>query len=376
MSYFQFHDSTKRVVPLRPLRPEGERSRETGLSYVLWDNGLVPAINAAIHLGRPLLLTGEPGTGKSTLADRIAWFLGLEAPLLFLTKSSSVGKDLFYTYDALGRLQAVYAQRETRLGEVQTEGLQLSPANFINFQALGRAILDARQAEFTVNDLQRLRALSPADAEELLMVLRRQRGEQPATQSVVLIDEIDKANRDFPNDLLHELDRMEFQLAELGNLTLSAPRDRELKPIVIITSNSEKSLPEAFLRRCVYYNISFPENLSVLKEIVTGQLQRRRGHIRDAAAQPEPSLSQLFLDDCFAFFRLFREQAPQKKPAIAELVDWVILLLEFGADPQRPLRDADVPFHQSGYALAKSNDDLETLTTVWKDFCQEHGKHS
>src|SRR5262245_52754184 len=209
--------------------PGSRRARQTDPAGYLPDPGLVDAVNVALLLGQPLLLTGEPGTGKTQLAYSLAWELGFEPPLSFETKSTSVARDLFYTYDAVSHFRAA----QTREGSADV-------LSYITWNAFGAAILRSRPIE-------EVRQWLPPDFAHT--------GPQ---RSIVLIDEIDKAPRDFPNDLLNEVENLFFRVPELNNARIEANEDR--RPVLVLTSNSEKNLPEAFLRRCVYYNIPFPES--------------------------------------------------------------------------------------------------------------------
>jgi MoxR-like ATPase len=183
---------------------------------------LVDAVNVALLLGQPLLLTGEPGCGKTQLASHLAWSLGLGDLLKFETKSDSTAESLFYRYDSLRRFEA------------SSRGDGGDPARFLTWTALGRAILATLEPD------DRLRFRATGDD-----------GAQPR-RSVVLIDEIDKAPRDFPNDVLNELEHLYFRIPELGDVLVRA--DDRYRPIVVITSNSERDLPEPFLRRCVFHH--------------------------------------------------------------------------------------------------------------------------
>jgi MoxR-like ATPase len=241
--------------------------------------GLVNAVNVALLLDKPLLLTGEPGTGKSQLAYSLSWELGLGEPLKFETKSTSTSKDLFYTFDTVGRFKS-------------NQGEDALP--FLTYNALGRAILFANEESVVAKFLGQ-HVLHPGKH-----------------RSVVLIDEVDKAPRDFPNDILNELDFLRFSIPELGDGVIAAEDD--FRPIMVITSNSEKDLPDAFLRRCTYYNIPFPKR-DLLKNIVALRLGEFTGS-KDA-------LLVLTLD---LFYDLRDSNQLRKKPATAELLDWLIAL--------------------------------------------------
>src|SRR5262249_41495666 len=182
------------------------------------DKGLSDAVNVALILGQPLLVTGEPGTGKTQLAASIACELELPPPLLFVAKTTSTAKDLFYRYDAL-----------THFHDSHFRQGQLAMESYIAYEALGLAIL---------------LSLPVADGDPLLPPHLRGKG---PTRSVVLIDEIDKAPRDLPNDVLNEIETLSFTVRETGR---SVTASSGYRPVVVITSNSEKNLPDAFLRRC------------------------------------------------------------------------------------------------------------------------------
>lgn len=254
--------------------------------YVL-PEGLQHALEGAMALRQPLLLTGEPGTGKTTLAEWAVWFLNEknggryhDKPLYFSTKTTSTARDLFYTYDALAHFQAANLQ-----GGGQSAG------DFIELQALGRAI-----------------AMSDPKP-EYKSLFRTELPDKPKS-AVVLIDEVDKAPRDFTNDILDEIENRRFFLRE-HNLTLEQGNKADI--VVIMTSNSEKNLPDPFLRRCAFFHIEFPKG-ERLRRIV----ERHLGEITPA--------TESVYQELFDFFHQLRDAAVRKKPATAELIGWLRLL--------------------------------------------------
>jgi MoxR-like ATPase len=299
--------------------PGSRRARQTDPAGYLPDPGLVDAVNVALLLGQPLLLTGEPGTGKTQLAYNLAWELGFAPPLIFETKSGSVARELFYTYDALNHFRAV-----------QT-GVAQSARDFITWNALGQAILRSR-AEAEVAHL-----LPPGFAHG------------GARRSIVLIDEVDKAPRDFPNDLLNEIENLYFRVPELDNARVEAGEDQ--RPVLVLTSNSEKNLPEAFLRRCVYYNIPFPDcaRLAEIVEARVGGFERSEN---------------MLLRDALDLFSRLRDPASglRKKPATAELIGWLTTLREMGARTDAPL-PAELAL-RSLSTLVKSAEDQSAARNV------------
>ena len=227
-------------------------------SYVAADD-LAVAVNAAVTLQRPLLVKGEPGTGKTELARQVAASLGM--PLIeWHVKSTTKAQQGLYEYDAVSRL------RDSQLGEERVHDVR----NYIKKGKLWQAF-------------------------------------EAPSRVVLLIDEIDKADIEFPNDLLRELDRMEFHCYETRELVKARHR-----PLVFITSNNEKELPDAFLRRCFFHYIRFPE-AATMKRIVEVHFPGLRDELLGAALK--------------AFFDIRGLPGIKKKPSTSELIDWIRLLL-------------------------------------------------
>jgi MoxR-like ATPase len=307
------------------------------------DRGLVDAVNVALLLNRPLLLTGDPGTGKTQLAYSVAWQLAgrhqlnVASPCVerFEAKSTSAAKDLFYSFDALGRYQAAQVAGRLSVDPQAGRGAGQENLDYITYNALGRALL---------------RAFPRSQVESYLTRGFEHGG--PA-RSVVLIDEIDKAPRDFPNDLLTELDEMYFRIPELGNAIIGGPEmlPPDLAPLVFVTSNSEKNLPDPFLRRCIYYNIPFPDT-DELREIL---LVRLRGLLPGDGA---------LLKDALDFFMALRSHGvPGRQISPPELIQWITVMLQRGADPAKPLKAAAVHAFEGLGALSKNKDDQVRVCT-------------
>ena len=262
----------------------------TTADYLVADD-LALAVNAAVALARPLLVKGEPGTGKTELARQVAAALGMEL-IEWHVKSTTKAMQGLYEYDAVARL------RDGQLGEARVHDI----ANYIRPGKLWAA--------FT----------APA-------------------RVVLLIDEVDKADIEFPNDLLQELDRMEFHVYETGQTVRAIHR-----PVVIITSNNEKELPDAFLRRCFFHFIRFPSPES-LAAIV-------RLHF--------PGLKESLLAAALTQFFAIRE-APglKKKPSTSEVLDWLKLLLAEDLAPEDLKRDAKTNLPKLYGALLKNEQDVQ-----------------
>lgn len=252
-------------------------------NYIASDE-LIRSVNIAAALKKPLLLKGEPGTGKTMLAEAIAKSLGMEL-LIWNIKSTTKAQDGLYVYDTVQRLY------DSQFGE---EGVN-DIAKYIRLGKLGEAFKSSRQA-------------------------------------VLLIDEIDKADLEFPNDLLWELDQMEFYIPETGE-TVKA----KVRPIVIITSNAEKELPDAFLRRCIFHYIAFPD-APMMERII-------KAHYLGL----EETLIGGVLD---AFYRIRELKGLQKKPGTSEILDW-IQALNIGGIPVEVL-EREIPF--AGVLLKKTED--------------------
>jgi MoxR-like ATPase len=265
--------------------------RFTGTASYVATEDLTVAVNAAIRLERPLLVKGEPGTGKTVLAEEIASALG--APLLtWHVKSTTKAQQGLYEYDAVSRL------RDSQLGDARVSDI----ANYIKRGKLWEAFV------------------SPV-------------------RPVLLIDEIDKADIEFPNDLLLELDRMEFHVYETGETIKAAQR-----PVMIITSNNEKELPDAFLRRCFFHYIRFPD-AETMKAIVEVHF---------------PGIKKRLMEEALRLFFEVREvPGVKKKPSTSELLDWLKLLVADDIGPE-VLRERDPrklipPLHG---ALLKNEQDV------------------
>jgi MoxR-like ATPase len=238
----------------------------TGTDHYIADKDLMVAVNAAIRLERPLLVKGEPGTGKTELARQVARSLGLDL-IEWNVKSTTKAQQGLYEYDAVSRL------RDSQLGDVRVHDIK----NYIRKGKLWNAF-------------------------------------EAGQKVVLLIDEIDKADIEFPNDLLQELDRMEFHVYETDE-TIRA----SVRPIVIITSNNEKELPDAFLRRCFFHYIRFPD-ADTLAQIVEVHY---------------PGIKKKLLSEALTrFFEIRETPGLKKKPSTSEALDWIRLLVSDDVEPE------------------------------------------
>jgi MoxR-like ATPase len=259
-----------------------------GTESYLTSEALESAVNCALALERPLLVKGEPGTGKTLLAESLARALGAKL-LRWHVKSTTRAQDGLYVYDTVQRLY------------------------------------DSRFGDGDVKDIRRYIRLGPL-------------GEAMASPErvVLLIDEVDKADIEFPNDLLHELDRMRFTIGETGDEVVAKQR-----PVVVITSNNEKELPDAFLRRCVFHFIDFPD-VELMRRIV---------------AVHHPNLDENLVEQALtAFFELRDMKRLRKRPSTSELIDWIAVLKAAGLRSVK--LEGSVPFLGT---LLKKEQDLASL---------------
>lgn len=260
----------------------------TGSEQYVASQQLMNTVNIAMALEKPLLIKGEPGTGKTMLAQAVAEALGRKL-IIWNVKSTTKAQDGLYVYDVVQRLY------DSQFGGNTVDDI----ARYIKLGKLGEAFSDEENI-------------------------------------VLLIDEVDKADIEFPNDLLWELDRMEFHIPETGE-TVKAQR----RPVVIITSNAEKELPDAFLRRCVFHYIEFPSQ-QLMEQIVRVHFPKLADNVLAASLR--------------AFYDIRKLPGLQKKPATSELVDWIRALNISGIAPDKI--ESELPF---AGVLLKKNEDLDAL---------------
>ena len=262
----------------------------TGTADYIADKDLMVAVNAAIALERPLLVKGEPGTGKTELARQVAAALGLDM-IEWSIKSTTKAQQGLYEYDAVSRL------RDSQLGDARVNDVK----NYIRQGKLWQAFAAGKK-------------------------------------TVLLIDEIDKADIEFPNDLLQELDRMEFHVYETGETVKAAVR-----PIVIITSNNEKELPDAFLRRCFFHYIRFPDADTLAQIVEVHYPGIKQALIRSALTQ---------------FYEIRETPGLKKKPSTSEALDWIRLLVAEDIDPADLRADPKQALPKLHGALLKNEQDV------------------
>ncbi|MEO0885221.1 MAG: MoxR family ATPase [Cyanobacteria bacterium J06648_10] len=266
----------------------GECDADTGrrLSPYLADESLIESVNLAIYLERPLLLKGEPGCGKTQLAWSVKYELGLPLEEWHI-KSTSRARDGLYTYDAVGRLRD--AQLANQAIDPEAAQRASEPAQYVEFGPLGQAFINTQR-------------------------------------TIVLIDEIDKADIDFPNDLLLELEERRFKVNETRKMIrATAP------PIVFITSNDEKDLPDAFLRRCLFHYVKFPDRERLIQII--------------HATYPgsDSTLTEKAVERFIELRELMRDEAG-KKVSTSELLDWVRVLQRYPTDQALAQLEKKLPF--------------------------------
>ena len=264
-----------------------------GSEHYVASRELMETVNIAVALQKPLLIKGEPGTGKTVLAQAVAEALGKKL-IIWNVKSTTKAQDGLYVYDVVQRLY------DSQFGGQGVDNIE----KYVKLGKLGEA--------FTADE-----------------------------QVILLIDEIDKADLEFPNDLLWELDRMEFHIPETGRTVTAKHR-----PVVIITSNAEKELPDAFLRRCVFHYIEFPDK-ELMAQIV-------RVHFPDL---DDKLLTQVLE----AFYKIRQLPQIKKKPSTSEIIDWLQALVHGGVDPKRVVKE--VPYLG---VLLKKNEDIDALRKSWR----------
>ncbi|WP_121808909.1 AAA family ATPase [Mucilaginibacter kameinonensis] len=328
---------------------------------------LTEAVEIAIALDKPLLITGEPGTGKTQLAHWLAEQLAQQTigmdgafrskPFIFDTKSTSVASDLFYSYDAVSHFGKI--QRIPQTKQLSKEEEDLILRQYIELRPMGLAIAQTHGTNF--DDLRGIRNYYSSKKEEIKETAERKDDklkhdaplEEAPMSSIVLIDEIDKAPREFPNDLLNEMDNYQFEIKELNKTIKRAKNDCRI--VVILTSNDEKTLPNAFLRRCVFYHIEFPEGKRLL-DIAKLKL----------SIPPDSQGFDNSITEAINHFELLRDKVVNKKPSTAEFLDWINLLYHLKDENNDSLLNGEGgPLHPSARSarfdgvLTKTQPDIE-----------------
>lgn len=299
------HNQLEYTGKVQPQAGEQDASGQLLYPY-LPNEELIEAVNLAIYLEGPLLLKGEPGCGKTRLASAVAYELNLPFEAWYI-KSTSRAKDGLYNYDAVSRLRDAQLAATNRIIKDEDIPRISNPATYLQWGPLGRAY-------------------------------------QNSQRTVVLIDEIDKADIDFPNDLLLELDEQKFIVEETGQEIHSL-----VAPIVFITSNDEKDLPDAFLRRCLFHYVEFP-SVKRLVEIVNAQF---------------PASPQALVDKAVARFLMLREEMGKdkgeagKKVSTSELIDWFRVLRRYPQDEVLAKLDGKLPY--AGVLLKSWDDHIRYL---------------
>jgi len=300
--------------------------------------GLPEAVIVAEFLGKPLLVTGEPGTGKTKLADAIAEVLGTvygtkHKVRTFNTKSTSVFTDLLYRYHYLKHFHAIQLEKAKQQNAENPKPTEVKIETYIEDGALGEAI------KFNTE------------------------------KSVVLIDEIDKAPRDFPNDILDILEEYAFEVPELDKVGenkykyFKDEKERETKkpPFILLTSNAEKTLPDAFLRRCIYFNIPFPNDKDLLEILLK--------HFKSENSWVKENLNEDKMPKIYETIKALRKELSNKQPATAEFILWLkvlenkqfpLLNYEFG-NTDKLSKDEKNALKMSFSVLAKNKEDYDNL---------------